>query len=72
MKWAILLTLCLQGCAAYTVASTATLATTGKSIADHTLTAVIPNSDCGVMNVTKSLYYCEINDPTTHYNRNGY
>jgi hypothetical protein len=71
MKWLIIPIVCLQGCA-YTVASTASLATTGKSITDHTLTALVPNSDCNIMNVAKGHYYCEISDPTQHYNRSGY
>ena len=71
MKWFAIPIVLLQGCA-YTVVSTASLAVTGRSITDHTLTAVVPNSDCNVMNVAKGHYYCEIDNPAEHYNRSGY
>ena len=72
MKWFVIpVILLVQGCA-YTVVSTASLAVSGKSITDHTLTLIIPNSDCSTMNVPKGHYYCEISDPTQHYNRSGY
>lgn len=66
----IVLVLTLNGCAAYTVASTASLITTDKSIADHTMTAVTPNGDCSMLNVFNGLYYCEIRDISKTYNRN--
>ena len=71
MKWLIVPILCLQGCA-YTVVSTASLATTGKSITDHAVTLAVPNSNCSSLQVLKGQYYCEISDPTQHYNRSGY
>jgi hypothetical protein len=65
----ILLVLNLQACAVYTVASTATLVTTDKSLTDHAMTAVTPNGDCSMLNVIKGLYYCEIRDIGKTYNR---
>jgi len=44
---------------------------TDKSITDHTMTALVPYSDCGTWNLLKGLYYCEIQDPSETYNRNG-
>jgi hypothetical protein len=66
----IIAVLCLNGCAAYTVASTATLVTTDKSLTDHAMTQVTPNGDCSIMNLFKGLYYCEIRDISKTYNRN--
>ena len=60
----------LQGCA-YTVVSTATFVTTGKSVGDHALTYAIPMADCTVINVVKDKYYCEVKDISKTYNRNG-
>jgi len=60
------------GCAVYTVASTTSLITTDKSLADHALTATIPYSDCGTFNLFKGLYYCEIQDPSQTYNRSAF
>jgi len=66
----ICLLLMLNGCAAYSVASTATLVTTNKSLTDHMITAVTPNGDCSMLNVIKGNYYCEIRDISKTYNRN--
>jgi len=73
MKWLILTVtiLTLEGCA-YTVASTVSLVSTGKSATDHILTQAIPNSNCSSLQVLDGKYYCEIDDPTQHYNRAGY
>jgi len=72
MKWLIIpILLVLEGCA-YTVASTTSLVTTGKSLGDHALTAVVPNADCNVTNVVKDKYYCEVRDISTTYNRSGF
>jgi len=73
MRWFFisLTILGLQGCA-YTVVSTASLAVSGKSIGDHALTQAIPYSDCSSLNALSGRYYCEIDDPTQHYNRNGH
>lgn len=72
MKWLIIpIMLVLPGCAAYTVASTLSAATTGKTLSDHTLTQVVPNSDCDIWNLLNSKYYCEIRDISTTYNRTG-
>lgn len=68
----ILLLLACQGCTAYGIASSTSLAISGKSIPDHITTAVVPNSDCSSLNVLKGYYYCEINDPSKQYNRSGY
>jgi len=67
-----LIVLCayLQGCA-YTVVSTASFVTTGKSVGDHVLSNAIPNADCTVINVVKDKYYCEVKDISRTYNRNG-
>lgn len=72
-RYALLAFLVLSqtGCAVYTVASTTTLVTTQKSIGDHTLTLLIPNSDCNALNILDSKYYCEIRDIGATYNRNG-
>ena len=72
MKWLIIpIVLTLNGCAVYTVASGASLITTGKSVGDHVLSNAIPNADCQVMNVVKDKYYCEVTDISKTYNRNG-
>jgi len=67
----ILAVINLQGCA-YTVVSTASLATTGRSITDHALTQAIPYSDCSSLNALSGRYYCEIQDPGVTYNRHGF
>lgn len=61
----------LQGCAAYSVASGASLVTTGKSVGDHALSKLIPNADCATINVINDKYYCEVKDISKTYNRNG-
>lgn len=66
----ITLILALNGCAHYTVASTATLFTTEKSLTDHAVTAITPNGDCSMLNLFKGQYYCEIRDISKTYNRN--
>jgi hypothetical protein len=72
MKWLIIpILVTLEGCA-YTVVSTTSLVTTGKSLGDHALTAVVPNADCNVTNVVKDKYYCEVRDISTTYNRSGF
>jgi hypothetical protein len=60
----------LQACA-YTVVSTASFVTTGKSVGDHALSHAIPNADCRAMNVINDKYYCEVKDISRTYNRNG-
>ena len=67
----LFLVLAQSGCAVYTVASSTTLVTTQKSISDHVLTRVVPNSDCNALNLLDSKYYCEVRDIGTTYNRNG-
>ena len=72
MKWLIIpILVTLEGCA-YTVASTTSLVTTGKSLGDHALTAIVPNADCNAINVVKDKYYCEVRDISTTYNRSGF
>ena len=67
-----LIVLCayLQGCA-YTVVSTASFVTTGKSVGDHVLTNTIPMADCTAVNLVKDKYYCEVRDVSKTYNRTG-
>ena len=60
----------LQGCA-YSVVSTASFVTTGKSVSDHVLTQAIPMADCTIINVVKDKYYCEVKDISRTYNRTG-
>lgn len=69
---AIIVLVCayLQACA-YTVVSTASFVTTGKSVGDHVLTTAIPNADCTVTNLAKDKYYCEVTDISKTYNRWG-
>jgi hypothetical protein len=69
MKWILVACCLLNGCAVYTVASTTSLVTTDKSLADHALTQIVPYSDCGTFNLFKGLYYCEIQDPSKTYNQ---
>jgi hypothetical protein len=68
MRILLLICLLLQGCAAYTVASVGSYATTGKGLGDHAGSAVTG----GNCNVAKHLwngqYICEM--PVV-YNRNG-
>jgi len=72
---ALLSTTLLQGCA-YTVASTATFAVTGKSIGDHAA-STITSSDCNmtstILDNERHSYYCErAREPGTTYNRNAF
>jgi hypothetical protein len=72
-KWITILTAVLTtGCATtYTVTSTATLIATGKSATDH-VTSQLTRGDCdAVRMLTRLTYYCEMNDPSKTYNRNG-
>jgi len=77
MKWLIILTvLVTPGCAVYTVATTASTLTTGKSIGDHTVSQ-ITGYDCSLTAVVISndthSYYCErAREPGTTYNRNSF
>ena len=67
----LLISVGLQGCAAYTVSSGATLIVTGKSVTDH-MTSKLTYGDCdAVRMITRQTYYCEMNDPSQTYNRNG-
>lgn len=68
----LILVVSLQGCMTYTAANAGVIATTGKGLVDHTATAVVPNSNCDLMNLAKGLYYCEIRDVSTTYNRNSF
>lgn len=68
----VLTVMMLTGCVAYTAASTATYVVTDKTIADHAATAVVPNGDCGVNNVVRGQYYCEVRDISATYNRNTF
>ena len=68
MRLVILMALFLQGCAAYTVASIGTYATTGKGIGDHVGSA-ITGGDCNLIkHAYTGEYTCEM--PVV-YNRNG-
>ena len=71
-KWIIILSTLLSGCATtYTVTSTAALIATGKSLTDHA-TSKLTLGDCNAVRmVTRLTYYCEVNDPSKTYNRNG-
>ena len=60
------------GCAVYTVASTTTFVTTGKTLTDHGATLVVPNAQCSSMQVIKGQYYCEIRDISVTYNRSAF
>lgn len=62
----------LGACAPYTIANIGVYSTTGRGIADHTATAVIPNADCNSLHLFQNKYYCEIRDPGLHYNRNAF
>lgn len=63
----IVLALTLQGCAAYTVASIATIAATGKGPVDHATTQ-ITQGECNIVQPFKGQYYCEM---PVRYNRSG-
>jgi len=75
MKWLIIpvIIITLQGCA-YTVVSTATYATTGKSVGDHVLTQTT-GADCNtikyILNKDRD-YLCEEYDISKTYNRNAF
>lgn len=59
----------LQGCAAYTVASTATYVATGKSLTDHGV-STLAQGDCnGIRHAIEGKYYCEM---PVRYNRNAF
>ena len=67
-----LVALALNGCAAYTVASTGTYLVTDKTLTDHVITQATPMADCNITNIFKNLYYCEVRDISRTYNRNSY
>lgn len=72
-KWiAIFSAVMCTGCATtYTVTSAASLIATGKSLTDHA-TSKLTTGDCdAVRMLTRQTYYCEQNDPSVTYNRNG-
>lgn len=62
-------TISLTGCAAYTVASIGTYATTGKGVGDH-IGSVATGGDCNLIKHTyQDKYVCEM--PVV-YNRNAF
>ena len=70
----IILAINLTGCAVvYTGATTASLATTGKSIPEHSA-SIATNSDCSTWNYLfkGKDYLCEQRDIAKTYNRNGF
>lgn len=70
----ILITLMLNGCAAYTVVSITSWGTTGKGLADNGL-SVATGADCNAAHLVMKNqdYYCEVKrDPGTTYNRNSF
>jgi len=65
----LLVILSQTGCAAYTVASTATYIGTGKSLTDHGV-STITSADCnGIKHLTTGQYYCEV---TPVYNQSAF
>ena len=64
---ALAVALTLNGCAVYTVASTATVIVTGRSPSDHVAT-LATGWDCSTLQVLQGLYWCEI---TPTYNQSG-
>ncbi len=62
----------LTGCAAYTVASTASYIATDKTLTDHGVTLIVPNGDCNATHLFKGQYYCELRDASVTYNRNAF
>ena len=74
MKWLIIpILILLNGCA-YTVASTASLAVTGKSISDHAASTLTQN-DCNSISYVRGEtdYLCErAREPGTTYNRTAF
>jgi hypothetical protein len=67
-----LVAVALNGCAAYTVASTTTYLATDKTLTDHAVTQITPMADCNITNIFKNLYYCEVRDISRTYNRHSY
>ena len=67
----IALAISLQGCLAYTAASTGSMVVTGKSLTDYGATYVTGN-DCKTLQLFEGKYYCEDREPGTTYNRNPY
>lgn len=66
---AILSIACLNGCAAYTVASVGSYAITQKGIADH-VGSVVTGGDCNsAKHLFTGQYICEI---SVVYNQNGF
>ena len=65
----------LNACLGYHIYSgvnAITIASTGKGVADHGLSAATGN-DCNALNVAKDKYYCEIpREPGTTYNRSAF
>jgi len=62
----------LQGCA-YTVATTASLAVTGRSISDHALSTTGRDCNTGKYVTGQQDYWCEQpRTPDSVYNRNAY
>ena len=64
---ALALALTLNGCAVYTVASTATVIATGRSPTDHVAT-LATGWDCSTLQILQGYYWCEI---TPTYNQSG-
>ena len=65
---AVALTLGLNGCAVYTVASVGTWAVTGRSLTDHGASGV-SGHDCNIIQPFKGEYYCE---KKVVYNQTGF
>lgn len=73
MKWVLIIsTLVLNGCAVYTVTSSASYLVTDKTLTDHALTQLVPNGNCTITNVLDRKYYCEIKDHAKTYNRSAF
>lgn len=68
MKVLLVALLVLQGCAAYSVASTTSLVTTDLTLADH-LASQLSGDDCRMTNLVRG-GYCDVQDPGRRYNRN--
>lgn len=67
---AVILT--LQGCAAYTAASTGVFLATDRTITDH-VASTVTGADCASLNPFKGLYWCEQpRDPAATYNRTAF
>jgi len=64
---ALALALGLNGCAVYTIASTATVLATGRSPTDH-MASISTGWDCSTLQVFQGQYWCEI---TPTYNQSG-